>query len=453
MGADADLARSRRARQTDGDPAVVGEVREEGDEVRVEVGGYGLAKHVLVEAGGRVHLGGEAVVSRNGRHEVVCICRHGVHAVGGHSCELTGGVLGHDFHVDTGRTRHRRIVACFAVVASPVDARTVVVRSGRVEVQGCGIGAAGHFEGIADAITICIGRTTSEAVVPCSREGAGAVVVGGGGQVVAGRKVRATGHFEGVTHTVAVAIGEAISCAVVPGCCKGARAVVVRRSCVEVARRRGGAAGDFITVADAVAVGVSYASASTSQPRCRIGARTVVVRGSSIEVARRSECATRHFIAVAHAIAIDVGEAAARAIQSGIGKGARAIVVRGCRIEVAGTRIGAASHFIGVTHAVAIRIRSAVARTIQSSCRVGARRGDFRAVAGFVQIHRLAEVRRRVAIFEELDVHLARQAAIRGELAQENAVVVPCHTVCISGQCVPSSSDGIVDDQIVSCFK
>ena len=58
-----------------------------------------------------------------------------------------------------------------------------------------------------------------------------------------------------------------------------------------------------------------------------------------------------------------------------------------------------------------------------------------------------------VSFREDLRAELAAQISVRGQLRDQDALVVAGHTVGGVGRHVPTAAEGAVDDQVVACFK
>ena len=88
-----------RALQTDGDPAVVGEVRIDGEEQAVDAVGSGASEDGVVKIRRRVDIGGVVGIPGDGRQEVILILHRDVHPGAAVSREV-GDAEGTDEHAD-----------------------------------------------------------------------------------------------------------------------------------------------------------------------------------------------------------------------------------------------------------------------------------------------------------------------------------------------------------------
>ena len=184
-----------RALDADGQPGVVGEVREGPKQQRVDAAGKRAAERILVEGrrGGQ-HEGELCVAVHAGQH-VVVVRHRGVQAPSGLASEGAGGVVHHALQaqavsggirlvVEAGQSR-RAAIGTRAVVAA-----AVVLGHGRVVVAGQGIQAPAEFVFIADAITVGVVEAGAVAIdVVGRRVGAGTVIDIGVRVEVAGRGI------------------------------------------------------------------------------------------------------------------------------------------------------------------------------------------------------------------------------------------------------------------------
>ena len=196
--------------ETDGHPAVVGQVRERGKKQGVDARTESAAEGVLVEttarAGDDQGIRGIAVA---GAEQVGGVVGHHIQTVGGQSGQGTRGVGRDPVHIEPiahgvireGQARERVAGQPGGVPSSTgtgaVVAGAVVVGRRGIEVAGHGVVATTDFLLVTDAIRIGVVEAVAVAVkvihTPSSERIEAASVIGiGAGVVVAGRRVRTT---------------------------------------------------------------------------------------------------------------------------------------------------------------------------------------------------------------------------------------------------------------------
>ena len=79
--------------------------------------------------------------------------------------------------------------------------------------------------------------------------------------------------------------------------------------------------------------------------------------------------------------------------------------------------------------------------------------GQVRAVALVLEAHVRSNVVLLVSLREDLGAELAAHISVRGQLRDQDALVVAGHAVGGIGRHVPTAAEGAVDDQVVSSFK
>ena len=79
--------------------------------------------------------------------------------------------------------------------------------------------------------------------------------------------------------------------------------------------------------------------------------------------------------------------------------------------------------------------------------------GQVRTVALVLEAHVCAHVVVLVTFRENLSAELAAQITVRGQLRNQDALVVASHTVGGVRRHVPTAAEGAVDDQVLSSFK
>ena len=145
-------------------------------------------------------------------------------------------------------------------------------------------------------------------------------------------------------------------------------------------------------------------------------ARPVVIRGRSVKVASLRIRTSGNFVLVADAIQIIVVQALAIAVQvGGLRIGTGTIVGSGISVEVAGRRVGTSLHDVGASEAEGV-----------------------------------PELVASVSFNENLNIKLTSQLTRRGELAHQYFQVISGHTVGITVQCVPGTTDAVVDGDVAT---
>ena len=136
----------------DRQPAVVLEGRERLKEHRVDGVGEQAAQVVLIERSGRAEARGRLGIAAHGTHDIGRVGCRDVVAVGRHAGDA---VDGHDL-LDEGVVR-----IAGGDVGTAVGTRTVVIgRPGAVVARG-GVGTAGHFLAVADAVAVGVGEAVA----------------------------------------------------------------------------------------------------------------------------------------------------------------------------------------------------------------------------------------------------------------------------------------------------
>ena len=217
---DGGCRRRRRRFDADGDPAVVGQIREGGEEEGLDAIRRGArCERAVVESSRRIDVERALVVAEDRTQEVRFVHHVDVEAVGGHARQVARGV---DRMFLNGHRVRRGHGTDVGALARAEVARPVVLRGCRFVVAGVGLRAAVHFEGVAHAVTVRVHEAVAEAVVAGLGVGARAVVVGGFAIEVARAVIGAAADFEGVAHAVTVRVCEAVAEAVVAGLGVGA---------------------------------------------------------------------------------------------------------------------------------------------------------------------------------------------------------------------------------------
>ena len=304
--------------QANGDPAVIGQIGQQGECRCADVVGRGATEDAfLVERRRGRERQGEFVVPDNGRNAVGGGDGGEVHAVRGQPCQFPAGVLKHGFDLDAVprnacAERHAPRFCTRAEIA-----RTVVVRRSAVVVAGRGVGAAFHFEGVTNAVTIGISQAVSVAIVPQLGQNTRPIVLGGRWVIVARVRVGATQTRNKVASAVVVSgFGVVVACGAVGAAqsqatLKLTRAIILQSVLVKVAGARVGAASAIV------------------------GAGVVVLRGAGAVVARVLVRASQRLKFITRSIAIRVVEACPVATVRECWVGTCAVVVSRCVVVVA----------------------------------------------------------------------------------------------------------------------
>ena len=219
------------------------------------------------------------------------------------------GVLEHGFELDavSGNACAERHAPCFCTRAE--IARTVVVRRSAVVVAGRGVGAAVHFEGVTNAVTIGIRQAVSVAIVPQLGQNTRPIVLGGRWVMVARVRVCTAQTRHKVASAVVVGgFGVVVACGAVGAAqsqatLKLTRAIVLQSVLVKVA-------GAWVGAASAV-----------------VGAGVVVLRRARAVVARVLVRASQRLKFITRSIAIRVVEACSVATVRECWVGTCAVVV------------------------------------------------------------------------------------------------------------------------------
>ena len=289
---DGAVAGRRRAVQTDGHPAVVGDLREDAEKQGVDARAKGSAQGVLVEgrAGADDHRIGLVAIAA--AEQVGRVVEDRVQAVGRQAGEGAGGVGRDPLHIEG--------------IAHGVVGEGHLRQ--RVAEDGDGIPAS------------------------CARAVFTAAVLFGGVRVViAGRQIRASGSFELVAHPVAIGVVEAASVAI---------------EVIHAPRAEGIEAGPVVGVGRGVIVAGRGICAAAE------GAAAVIRVGAGIEVVRGRIRASREEAGAVVVVGpgIVVGGTGIRAswVQAGaVVDGRERVVVAGEGVEASGIQAGAVVEFGG----------------------------------------------------------------------------------------------------------
>ena len=239
--------------QANGDPAVIGQIGQQGECRCTDVVGRGATEDAfLVERRRGRERQGEFVVPDNGRNAVGGGDGGEVHAVRGQPCQFPAGVLKHGFDLDAVprnacAERHAPRFCTRAEIA-----RTVVVRRSAVVVAGRGVGAAFHFERVTNAVTIGISQAVPVAIVPQLGQNTRPIVLGGRWVIVARVRVCTAQTRHKVARAVVVGgFGVVVACGTVGAAqsqatLKLTRAIVLQSVLVKVAGARVGAASAIV---------------------------------------------------------------------------------------------------------------------------------------------------------------------------------------------------------------
>ena len=184
----------------------------------------------------------------------------------------------------------------------------------------------------------------------------------------------------------------------------------------------------------------------------RLGARAVVVGGPRLVVRCRSVRAAADFVLITNAIPVGIIDAIAVTIDFGRWVFAGTVIVGGCSVKVASRSVCTTWDFVLVTDAIAIGVIQANPVAIQTIRRVDTfvvvevltSIGDVQGDAQFIGW---------IAVQEDLQVHLAFEGAIGGELPHKDPQVFTRHSICLAVQSVPRPANRIGDVQISSGFK
>ena len=388
--------------------------------------------------------------------------RAGSIVVRGSSAVVTGGFVGTtgDLILVTHSVAIRIVVA--VAVTIQVGGATVhidrvlaeaVVRVREITgITGFRVSTPFRLIGIADAVavivvrvdrTVCIARLTG---VVCENTGAiidggsrivvtgvsgsttsasqvltGTVIIRGGSVIVTGSAVLAAPNLIFVAHEVAISVIQAVSIAVdrvvrvAVGV--GTAVVIIRGRSVIVTGCFIRTTGHFVFIANAIAVRVIQAIAITVQViGSRVRAGAVVIRGSCIIVASRLIRTARNFILVADAIGVCVVQAVAVTVEIGGFRVRAAVIVQsGCGVVVAGRLV----------------------RTTRAGC------------TG-TEVEGVPELVGTVTVNEDLDVELTIEFTRGGELTGQHLQVVSGHTVGVSVQGIPCTTDAVIDGDVAT---
>ena len=377
-----------------------------------------VAGAVVLDRGRRVIVASECDHAAGARHELT---RHVIHI--GVDVEVAGQGVG----------------AAFELTASVAEvSRSIVVGCRRVETATEETGSV--VDGRGGVVVDCSGVHTATA----REELTGSVVQGRRGVVVASQAVRATGAGRQVTGTV-IKVGTRGKVARQRIGTSGEQAgaiVEVGRSVIVGGRRIGATsveAGSVVEQGSVVVVGGTRIGTAVTIER----AAAVILRRSAVVVTGIGEVAALDLIEVADAVEVGVADAGAVALVTVIGIPAASVIIGGLLGVVAGRIVHATGHLILVTDTVTIAVVQAVAvavemgRTvevlgIEAVFVVGVGRGGI-VVAGVLELAaalRLSPAEglelhvRAIALGENLDVQLAAEDTVRGELAEQDTEVI-----------------------------
>ena len=221
---DVAVSRRRRTVQSNGHPAVVGEVRECAEKQGIHAGSKSASEIVLVERRRRCDDHGVGRIAIARAEQVGRIVEHHVHPICGHARKDAVGVRGHPLHVEgiTCRIvseRHRgqrvtidiRRVGRTATATSAVIAGAVLFRSAGVVIAGHHVHAAGQLEFVTRAIAVGIVEAVPRAIEvihapSIERILAGAIIDVGTGVVIARHGVGTAAVYTGAVIRVGICI-------------------------------------------------------------------------------------------------------------------------------------------------------------------------------------------------------------------------------------------------------
>ena len=176
-----------------------------------------------------------------------------------------------------------------------------------------------------------------------------------------------------------------------------------------------------------------------------IGCPRLKIRGFGVGTARK-------LVFIANAIAVGIIDAIAFAVDDRRWVVASAVIVRGRSVEVASRSVSATWNLVFVTDAISVGIVQAYAVAIQTIRRINtfvvvevlACVGNVQGDAQFVS---------RVAVQEDLQVHLAFEGAICGELTDEDPQIFTGNGVGLAVQCIPSPANRIGNVEVAAGFE
>ena len=242
----------RRAVQTDGDPAVVGDLGEDVEEQGIDARAEGATQGILIESGRSADHHRIGLVAVAAAEQVGRVVEDHVKPVGGQAGERAGGVGRDPLHIEgiahgvvgEGHLRQRVAEDGDRVPASRAGAvftTAVLVAGIRVVVAGGDVHAARGLQLVADAIAVGVveaGAITIEVIHAPRAEGieAGPIVGVGRSVVVAGLRIRAAA--EGAAAVIGVGAGIEVVGSRVRAAREEAGAVVVVGPGVVVGGRR-----------------------------------------------------------------------------------------------------------------------------------------------------------------------------------------------------------------------
>ena len=411
-----------RSFESDGDPAVIGEVGVHREQQWVDRLGSRTAQDVLEEIGGRRNVEGVVGVAVDGRHKVGRVLGVQQDLIGRHAGQVTRRVILDDPELHAvsvvGRGRHER-------------------QGVRIVVAGLGIIAGLGLDVVTNAVAVDIGR----AVAAADSNGVGLVAV-----------------------TIAVAVGNVRTSAIVDGAgtVADATGIHIAHAIVDIVAN---AVGVSIrrAVATAVANGVQDVAIAITGAVGDVVAPAIPGCTGAIADATL----VHHTNAVVHivtdAVRIRVGGAGAAAHAEGIGLVAIAVAIpirdglTSAVVDGAGAVADATG--IHVAHAVVDVIADSI--SVRIGCAVTAARTEGVVIQAVVvasggtahaQSERQVEqqVVLVVSLREDLDLHVAGQFAIGGELAEQDTAIGVGHAIGIPVQDVPHAAHNIIDGDVGS---
>ena len=343
---------------------------------------------------------------------------------------------------------HRGVVVVgVRIGATAKEARTIVDCGRLVVVEGIGRSASAAAEELTGAV-VQRGRLVVVArdvvgTTGTARGVAGTVVHVGVQVEVAGERIGTTGVLAGAV--VEVGRGGVIRCGVIGTATKDTGAVIEKGVRLVVG-------GGGIRAAIAVE---------------RTGA--IVLRGGRIVVAGAFVVAALDLVEVTDAIEVGVADAGSVTLVAVVGVPAGAIVIRRVGAEVAGRVVHAAGDLVLVTHTVLIEVVQTDAVTIEVGgavqilgeqtvvvVRVGrgrivvAGRLQLAATLGLTPAEGLELHVVAVSVGEDLDIHLATEHAVRGELTNQHTQVVASGSVGRAVQGEPAAAIGATEFDVAS---
>ena len=343
---------------------------------------------------------------------------------------------------------HRGVVVVGVRIGATAKEAGTIVDCGRlVVVEGVGRGASAAAEELTGAV-VQRGRLVVVArdvvgTTGTARGVAGTVVHVGVQVEVAGERIGTTGVLAGAV--VEVGRGGVIRCGVIGTATKDTGAVIEKGVRLVVG-------GGGIRAAIAVE---------------RTGA--IVLRGGRIVVAGAFVVAALDLVEVTDAIEVGVADAGSVTLVAVVGVPAGAIVIRRVGAEVAGRVVHAAGDLVLVTHTVLIEVVQTDAVTIEVGgavqilgeqtvvvVRVGrgrivvAGRLQLAATLGLTPAEGLELHVVAVSVGEDLDIHLATEYAVRGELTNQHTQVVAGGSVGGTVQGEPTAAIGATEFDVPS---